>query len=218
MGRFEESLAEYRRCHELGSRKKGWPDPSALWVQRAERLVVMDQKLPKVLAGEEKPADLLETLDLAEVAYYRRWYAASARLYAHAMLLDPKLANQVNGARYLGACAGVLAGSGRGEVADKLSESEQGKWRRQVLRWLTAELAGLTERAEQPAARAMVRVLLNHWRIDPDLAPVRDEGELKKLPEAEQDQWRKLWAEHARLQARLVGPAVAPPPRAKMPP
>jgi Flp pilus assembly protein TadD len=43
---------------------------------------------------------------------------------------------------------------------------------------------------------------LAHWQRDPDLAPVRDEGELKKLPAAKQAEWRKLWAELADLRTR----------------
>jgi hypothetical protein len=36
-----------------------------------------------------------------------------------------------------------------------------------------------------------------NWLVDPDLAGVRDPGEpgLAKLPDAEQEPWRKLWAD-----------------------
>jgi hypothetical protein len=40
---------------------------------------------------------------------------------------------------------------------------------------------------------------LLHWQTDPDLAGVRDQALLAKLPEAERQEWAKLWAEVAAL-------------------
>jgi hypothetical protein len=36
---------------------------------------------------------------------------------------------------------------------------------------------------------------LQHWQRDPDLAGLRDEAALAKLPPAEREASRKLWAE-----------------------
>jgi hypothetical protein len=36
---------------------------------------------------------------------------------------------------------------------------------------------------------------LRHWRSDPDLLSLRDPKELAKLPEPEQQSWRKLWSD-----------------------
>ena len=43
---------------------------------------------------------------------------------------------------------------------------------------------------------------LQHWKVDPDLAGVRDAAALAKLPEAERKEWRTLWAEVDRLLKR----------------
>jgi hypothetical protein len=40
---------------------------------------------------------------------------------------------------------------------------------------------------------------LRHWQTDPDLAGVRDKEALAALPEAEQEAWRKLWADMEEL-------------------
>ena len=37
--------------------------------------------------------------------------------------------------------------------------------------------------------------VLAHWREDDDLAGVRDADALMKLPDAERDAWRQLWAD-----------------------
>jgi hypothetical protein len=36
---------------------------------------------------------------------------------------------------------------------------------------------------------------LQHWKVCPDLVPVRDNEARKKLPEAEQKEWQTLWEE-----------------------
>ena len=36
---------------------------------------------------------------------------------------------------------------------------------------------------------------LSHWKVDADLAGVRDPGSLATLPEGERAEWRALWAE-----------------------
>jgi tetratricopeptide (TPR) repeat protein/tRNA A-37 threonylcarbamoyl transferase component Bud32 len=51
-GRFAEALAALRRGHELGSRRPGWPYPSAQWVRDVERLAEPGARLPKILRAE----------------------------------------------------------------------------------------------------------------------------------------------------------------------
>jgi hypothetical protein len=78
---------------------------------------------------------------------------------------------------------------------------------------MTAELGGLSAAAAEPKQRPDVLKLLRRWWVDSRLACVRDEAELKKLPEAERAGWRKLWGDVAALQARLGDLPQAPPPR-----
>jgi hypothetical protein len=40
---------------------------------------------------------------------------------------------------------------------------------------------------------------MQHWQRDTDFAGIRDAAGLAKLPEAEQAEWRKLWADVAQL-------------------
>src|SRR5262249_12574071 len=50
-GRFAQPLRCYRRGHELGSRRRNWPYPSAQWVRQARRLADLEARLPGLLAG-----------------------------------------------------------------------------------------------------------------------------------------------------------------------
>jgi hypothetical protein len=47
----------------------------------------------------------------------------------------------------------------------------------------------------KPEVRAAARKTLQLWQNDADLGGVRSPDALAKLPEAERDEWRKLWAE-----------------------
>ena len=56
------------------------------------------------------------------------------------------------------------------------------------------------ERAsELDMMRQAAEKVLQHWQRDPDFAQVREVAALKRLPEAERQGWRDLWAEVARL-------------------
>jgi hypothetical protein len=46
---------------------------------------------------------------------------------------------------------------------------------------------------------------MRHWQRDPDLAGLRDEAALARLPEADQKAWRTFWAEVATLLKRAQG-------------
>jgi hypothetical protein len=51
-----------------------------------------------------------------------------------------------------------------------------------------------------------VQKTLNHWRHDADFAGVRDEDALAKLPQAEQEGWRRLWSDVAALLHKTGAP------------
>jgi tetratricopeptide (TPR) repeat protein len=209
-GQFAAALAEVRRGHELGSRQPGWAFPSALWVQHVERAAALAARLPAVLRGEARPADVAEQVGLAQLCQqpYKRLHAASARFYAAAFAAQPSLAGDVPaGHRYQAACAAALAGCGQGDDRPAPDEKERGRWRQQALDWLRADLAWWRQRAETgtPQDRAAVRPALQHWLADPDLAGVRGEVALALLPEAERGGWRRLWADVADTLGRAEG-------------
>jgi tetratricopeptide (TPR) repeat protein len=208
LGQFSESLAALRRGHELGSKQRNWANPSVEWVRSAERLIALESRLPKVLSGEDAPRDADVAVGLAELCYYTGRHRAAARLYEKALVEYPKLANELDaGHRYNAACAAALAGIGKGEDVPPLDDAARNRWRERAREWLRADLAAWGKPAEgTPKERQQVKATLAHWKVDVDLAGLRDPDALAKLPEAEREEWRKLWADVDALLKRAGEP------------
>jgi tetratricopeptide (TPR) repeat protein len=192
-GEFRKALEEFRRGHALGSKQANWGYPSADWVREAEQLVALDAKLPDVLNGEVLPADAAEWLGLAKLCqHHKKLYAASARFYRGAFDGESKL---IGANRYDAACVAALAGCGMGKDADNLDEKERSRLRRQALDWLRADLEAnrlALEKGEKDAGPT-VAGSMRHWLADADFAGVRGADALAKLPDAERQQWQRLW-------------------------
>jgi serine/threonine protein kinase/Flp pilus assembly protein TadD len=199
-GKFAESLRAYQRGHELGSKQKGWRNPSDQWLRTAERIVELDRKLPAIVNGRKQPENAAERTEYALICGYKGQYAAGARLYEQAFASQPGLADDLRREhRYNAASLAVRAGTGQGEDAGSLKESQRAELRRQALDWLHADLAAWAKLLQtgQPKDRSLVQRKLQHWQRDPDLAALRDETAVAKLPESEQPAWRQLWADVA---------------------
>ena len=127
-----------------------------------------------MLAGTDEPADWREALAFAQMALAEtKDPAGSLRLYRRAFEASPEAAGDVlrMSHRYNAACAAALTGT---------------KEHAQALAWLRADLDLLSKR---PAADAASVVgVLEHWRKDPDLAAVRDAGDLS-------EDAKRLWKE-----------------------
>jgi tetratricopeptide (TPR) repeat protein len=192
-GEFGQALDEVRRGHELGLKQPNWRYPSAEWVRAAEQLVALDARLAKVLNREAQPANSVERLALAQLCLvHKKLYATAARFYEGAFDAEPKL---VAPNRYNAACAAALAAAGQGKDADKLEEKERDRLRRQALDWLRADLEATRVLLKQDANKAGPTVLgqMRHWLVDPALAGVRGMQMIASLPEAQRQDWHKLW-------------------------
>jgi serine/threonine-protein kinase len=122
--------------------------------------------------------------------------AAAARLFVEAFAVDPELANRTEEAyRYDAACCAARAGCGDGKDAAGLNDEQRARWRDQARIWLRDDLVvkmALLARASS-IERRWLPGQLETWFKDPALARVRDDGQLRKLPLAEQEEWRALW-------------------------
>jgi serine/threonine-protein kinase len=209
-GEHAESLAEFRRGHDLGSKRPGWAYPSREWVAEAERAAAISRRLPAVLKGEDKPGGAAEGLAFAQLCYNSGRYAAAARLWADALAADAKLVDDRQAAhRYNAACAAALAASGAGKDERSPDDTAKAKLRQQALDWLKAELAVWAKLLESapPEAKASIAQTLKHWQDDTDLAGVRGDKAIEALPEADRAPWRALWADVSGLleKARAAG-------------
>jgi hypothetical protein len=174
-------------------------------VLQAERLAALEAKLPAFLEGQFQPGDTAERLGLAAVCRARKLHAAAARLYAAAFAADPGLADDLKGGhRYNAVCSAALVAAGQGEDAARLDDQERAHLRQQALDWLKAELALRTRQLEsgQPAAPAEVQRVTKHWQQNRDLAGLRDQDALARLPAEERAACANLWADVATLRKK----------------
>ncbi len=208
-GQFRQALEELRLGHQLGSRNPSWHYPSAQWLRQVERLAALDDRLPKLLKGQAQPAGVAECLDWAFFCQESKHLnAAAAHWYTEAFAADPRIAADLQaGHRYNAACAAALAGCGQGKDASALSDEERGRLRRQALAWLRQDLAAWRRLLEKEPDKAspVVEQQMRHWQWDPDFAGVRGPEALARLPQAERQEWQKLWADVADLLARAQG-------------
>jgi serine/threonine-protein kinase len=131
-----------------------------------------------------------------------------ARLWADAFAADPRQAeNEKARHRYNAACAAALAGCGLDKDDPAPDDAAKEKLRRQALDWLRADLAAYSRllAGTGPQSPALVRQRLQHWQQDTDFRGVRGDGALAKLPEAEREGWRTLWADVAATLAQARG-------------
>jgi len=191
-GRFAEALVEFKKGHELGSRRPNWSYPSAQWVAECERLVALDARLPAILKGEAKAKDWNEQFGFANLCSLKGLPAAAARLYQEGLTASPER----TGFRLLAASAAALAGCGSGDAA-QLDDKERGRWRKEALSWLRADLEMWRKALERntPQARKTVQGALGSWKGITNFAGLRDAAALAKLPAAEREAWQQLWAE-----------------------
>jgi serine/threonine-protein kinase len=187
--------------------------PSAEAAQRARRrldlcdaLIPLDAHLPAILAGKERPGKVAAQLALAEWCLkHRRLTAAAAGFYEAALAADPPVADDLEaGHRYNAARAAAAAGCGIGEDAAGLDGQRRAALREEALGWLTADYDAWAARHRlgRPGDRTFVATAVRAWRQDDDLAGVRDEPALDRLPPDERQAWQKLWADVGTLSAR----------------
>ncbi len=178
------------------------------YLVQANEGLVLDARLAAVLTGTKKPKDDAERIQLANRAYEKALHATSARLYAEALANDPKLADDRQaGHRYNAACAAALAGCGQGKDDPPPNDAAKTKLRQQAFDWLQSELAAWAKvLATGPAGlKANIAPTLKHWKADADLAGIRDEKELAKLPEPERAALKQLWTDVNRLLTKAAG-------------
>jgi serine/threonine protein kinase/tetratricopeptide (TPR) repeat protein len=207
LGRFSEALQALKEGDQRGRRQPGWKYPSQDWVAESERCLALDQRLTAVVSNQAQPSGADERLALAEFCRrYKQQPCAAVRFFSDAFAAAPQLAEDARAHhRFLAACAAAQAAAGKGKDAGQLAEPEKAKLRRQALEWLRAELSATSRQAQsEPGHTKRVAQFLKTWFMEPNLASVREDDELLKLPTEERALWRQLWTEAQDLQSRLA--------------
>jgi eukaryotic-like serine/threonine-protein kinase len=194
-GKFGPALTALRQGHELGSRRRDWLHPSAVWVHECERLVELDGMEQVIVQGKARPANAIEANEYAQLCYWKGHYVAAARLWADSFTEDVKLAEDPrSGNRYRAAYAAALAAAGKGEDAGPLDE-DRARWRQQALAWLRADLKVLVKLLASPRAedRLLVRERVQGLKFQGALESLRDWGAIGQLPAEEQKEVKEVW-------------------------
>jgi len=89
-----------------------------------------------------------------------------------------------------------------------LTDADRTKLRNQAQIWLEAELAAWSKLLASANAqqRQAIAATLKHWKEDTDLASVRDDDALARLPADERKACKLLWANVDELLARASKP------------
>jgi serine/threonine-protein kinase len=199
-GRDDEAAAAFQKVREL------YPADSPRAIE-AKRFSLVS-RLPALLRGEDRPADNVERVNFAHIAYVQKHYSFAARLWAEALASDPRMADDLRRwHRYSAACCAAQAAAGQGKDEPPLDDAAKAKLRGQALRWLKADLAAWNRLLATGPHRARTAIVksLGHWQKDANLAGLRDREALAKLPADEQKGFTQLWADVASLRKKAEG-------------
>jgi eukaryotic-like serine/threonine-protein kinase len=195
--RFDDAVATYRRVREqngVGPNDVRRADHE-ITATEAERSLM--SRLSEVIKGKP-PAGTAESAALAQLASSRSLYASAARLWQLALAGARKPGDVLRGGlRYDAARAAALAASGQAKDDLPSDNAARATLRSHAIDWLKAEINSLSQALDKEPApdRRSVARILEYWKVDPDLAGVRDADALAKLPDKEQQAWRNLWAD-----------------------
>jgi tetratricopeptide (TPR) repeat protein len=193
-GAFREALASLQRGHELGSKKPKWQYTSEQWIQACQRLVELDEELPAILQGQQQPTDAAECLELAWICSLKGFPLAAARLLQQVLKEQPSLIKWQH--RYLAIRAAARAGCRQGKDSAQLDDAEAARWRRQAAAWLKAPLVAWSNLdGKTTSFRDGVHKCVVDLQRHTDLACLRDEESLARLPDAERALWQQMWNE-----------------------
>jgi tetratricopeptide (TPR) repeat protein len=225
-GLFREAAEAAQQARDLLPPGDLLHHAAELILTRSKKMLALSARLSQVLDGSAK-AEGPELIELAKMCRGNlQRYSAAAHLYRQAFQADPGGADWARRYRFDAARAAALASAGAGQEAAMLTAKDKAELRRQALDWLRDELKSLTQTvadyqaatqdgtqppdsplqkltvaAQKPGPADLVRVCdrLQHWQTVSELASLRDEKELTKLPPDEQQLWRQLGSDVQKL-------------------
>jgi tetratricopeptide (TPR) repeat protein len=172
------------------------------WFAKIESLAALDTRLPRILNGDDRPRNLTERLDLAQMCMDKKLKAAALRFWTEALQEDPKLGDSRNAQhRYNAACAALLVADGQSEDAIPIDEAAKSELRHRALGWLRAEAGAWSAVFDSgtPPEHERALSVIRWWTRDTDLATVRGDEALAKLREAERKEWETFWKDYDAL-------------------
>ena len=138
-----------------------------------------------------------ELLATAGYGYDTLRYSLASKVYEVAIQKFPEITqDRQSQVRYNAACSAALASS-ESNNNESLDGQTKKQLRKQAIAWLRAELVDWKSQldASSTASEMALIAVLNHWKTDSDLASLRDQLQLEKLDDGEQQACRSLWNE-----------------------
>jgi tetratricopeptide (TPR) repeat protein len=213
-----QTLAAAVRDYNWKAEQADHPTAWAGHVLRREAEALILPNLPSYLRGDYQPQNNDERLALLGTCEFQGLYAAAARLYVDAFEADPELAGRLTTecryrtlreelpeddrmdpleteGRYLAARCAALAGCGLAKDGGRLSAAEREGWRRLARRWLRDDLAQWDGTLESgfEQDRNLAKKMLTRWRVEPDLAGLRESNALDDSSLDERKENLELW-------------------------
>jgi len=205
MGRFPESVKALQDADQLMPNNAGISQE----LRKSQEYLSLDQRLPAILGGNDKPKTPLEAVQLASLASLecKKEYALAFRLFTEAFAADSEL---VETNRYKAACTAVQFAAGNDMRVRHLEPEEWYYLQERTHTWLMADLDALRKRAASanPADRQQAKATLAQWLEDSNLALIRD-ASLQSMPEPQRHAWESLWADIHKLLTDLDPPKKA---------
>jgi serine/threonine-protein kinase len=212
-GRFDEavSLHEQRRmlCRtQCDSCRRSLASARRLaWLSRRIREILRDERVLENVTDRYLAAEACDHMgrDADAVKLYRSALEAGLPTHQASPASSPAMPDILAAILDRAARAAVRA-AGRAET-----QAEGAALRRQALDWMRRRITVLSERRDllairhddgAPAPTHVVRIRLADDLVRSDLATVRDEEHLSKLPPAEAEAWREHWAAVRKLWER----------------
>jgi tetratricopeptide (TPR) repeat protein len=203
--RPSEAVLEYRKACQLAKvwHRPGLPDSAIALSEKSK-------------GGDASSTQGEALLAIAELAHFRFHHsAAAAQAYVEAFAAMPSLMDEIRSTAFPPSSVGDPAWTSRRYTAAHMAVrasggASGGRWRRQALTWLRADLNAWRDRLEKDAenVRPVVVKQMKHWRADGAFDQVRGAA-IATLPAEERPAWQALWADVAAILARVEGAAAA---------
>ena len=94
-GQFAEAVDEMRKARDLAPKDSDLSRQIVHTLAAAERQAALVSRLPAIVAGEARPRDAGEMVDLAQICVIKGLHGAAARFWAEAFQANPKIADDV---------------------------------------------------------------------------------------------------------------------------
>ena len=206
-GELEGAIECYRSAEELfANSSEGGAQQAAAntgtWIQTVQKAIDRRPQLLAIARGQVQSSSAKDLLSAAMAAYHEDEYVASVRAFEKSFAASSGQIKNSYTNRYNWVCAMIRAAGRHGVDAQGLSQDECKKLRADAYRYLAWHLKReIGYISDRPSYVARGRTRLSLWKYDNDLADVREEESLDRLPPEEAEKWRELWRD---VQATLL--------------